>query len=83
VYFIVTLASVKVKVNPEAVRALRMKDGWSLAAFARAVGVTPSHLSNIEAGRRGCSPGSLKRMAEVLVVPVSALLWHETADTSA
>lgn len=73
----------KPKVNPQAVRALRIKDGWSLAAFAREVGITPSHLSNIEAGRRGCSPAALKRMADALVVPMSALLWHETVDASA
>lgn len=65
------------RVNPEALRALRLKDGYSVADFAREIGVAPSHLSNIEAGRRGCSPATVKRMATVLAVPLSALLWRE------
>lgn len=65
------------KVNPEALRALRLKDGYSIAAFAREIGIAPSHLSNIEAGRRGCSPATVKRMATVLAVPISALLWQQ------
>jgi transcriptional regulator with XRE-family HTH domain len=68
-----------VKVNPEALRSLRLKDGYSVADFARRIGITPGHLSNIEAGRRGCAPAVVKKMAETLVVPISALLWHEVA----
>lgn len=73
----------KPKVNPDAVRALRIKDGWSLAAFARQVDIAPSHLSNIEAGRRGCSPALLKRMAVALAVPVSALVRCDLAEAPA
>lgn len=64
------------RVNPEALRSLRIKDGYSVAGFAREIGIAPSHLSNIEAGRRGCSPATIKAMATKLAVPVSALLWQ-------
>lgn len=65
------------KINPEALRALRLKDGWSVAGLASKVGVEPSHLSNVEGGRRGLSPAAIKRIADTLVIPISALLWHE------
>ncbi len=67
------------KVNPEALRALRLKDGYSIAAFARELGMTPSHLSNVEAGRRGLSPALVKKASQVLAVPMSAILWRELA----
>lgn len=67
------------RVNPEALRALRIKDGYSVAAFAREIGIVPSHLSNVESGRRGLSPATTKRAAQVLGVPISALLWREAA----
>jgi transcriptional regulator with XRE-family HTH domain len=53
---------------------MRLKDGYSVAAFARDLGMTPSHVSNIEAGRRGASPAVIKRMATLLAVPISALV---------
>jgi len=56
---------------------MRIKDGYSVAALARELCVTPSHLSNIEAGRRGAAPALIKRMSTLLCVPVSALLWQE------
>lgn len=57
----------------EVLRALRIKDGYSIAAFAAAVETVPSHISNIEAGRRGANPALTKRMAMVLNVPMSVL----------
>lgn len=76
------MVSVVPPINPEALRGLRLKDGYSVAGFAREIGIVPSHLSNIEAGRRGCSPAIVKRMAEVLAVPISALLWRRTEDVA-
>ena len=67
------------EVNPEALRNLRVKDGLSVTALAAKAGIGRAHLSNIEAGRRGCSPAALKRLAEALAVPVSALLWRAAA----
>ena len=71
------------RLNPEAFRALRLKDGLSLAEAARRLEVTPSHLSNIEAGRRGASPALIKAMALMLAVPISALVSTPVAEASA
>ena len=59
--------------NPAAYKAIRLLAGFSLAAAARALGCTPSHLSNIEAGRRGASPALIKKSAELYGVPISAI----------
>lgn len=71
------------EVNPEALRAIMSKDGYTVSSFARAIEMAPSHLSNILAGRRGCKPHYVKKMAEVLVVPISALLWRKDNDEAA
>lgn len=65
-------------VNHAALKALRIKDGYSISDFARAVGLTRAHVSNVESGRRACSPGVIKRMAEVLNVPISAIEGRDT-----
>jgi transcriptional regulator with XRE-family HTH domain len=65
-----------VKINHEALRALRERSGYTISAFASEAGIDRSHLSNIEAGRRQASPSAITRMAEVLKVPVTALI-HE------
>lgn len=62
------------QLNPYSLRALREALGWSVAKFAAAVETVPSHVSNIEAGRRGASPELIRRMARVLGVPVAALV---------
>lgn len=62
------------KLNPEALRALMFANGFTVAGFALEVGVIPSHISNILAGRRGASAPVVKKMAEVLKVPVAALV---------
>lgn len=63
-----------VKINPESLRAIRTRSGWSVGRFAAAVGIGSSHLSNIEAGRRQASPEVITEMARVLDVPVMALI---------
>ena len=40
------------RINGEALRALRIAMGWSSGRFADAIGIGHPHLSNIEAGRR-------------------------------
>jgi transcriptional regulator with XRE-family HTH domain len=62
-----------VRINGEAVRALRIALGWSTVRFAEAVGIKHPHLSNIEAGRRQASPELITRMADVLDVPKAAI----------
>lgn len=61
------------QVNPDALRFLIEKDGYSISDFARDAQVERSHLSNILAGRRGASPATVKRMAQTLNVTISAI----------
>ena len=70
-------AAASERANPAIVRALRIKDGYSIAGFAREIGITPGHLSNFEAGRDGVSLTVAKKMAETLGVPFSLLLLAE------
>lgn len=50
------------------------KDGWaSRAAFAKAVGISTSYLSEILGGTRNAPPHLLHKMARVLNCPVSVL----------
>lgn len=62
------------QINGEALKAIRTRSGWSVGKFASAVGTKHSHISNIEAARRQASPELIRRMAEVLDVPVMALI---------
>lgn len=62
------------QINPEALKAIRTRSGFSVSKFAVAVETTHSHVSNIEAGRRQASPELILRMAQVLEVPLMALI---------
>lgn len=55
------------------IKALRESYGWALGKFAVAVGTTHPHLSNIEAGRKRCTPEMARRIADTLGVPLAAI----------
>lgn len=55
------------------IRALRESYGWKLGKFAVAVGTTHPHLSNIESGRKRCTPEMARRIADILGVPLAAI----------
>lgn len=55
------------------IKALREAYGWQVSKFAIAVGMTHGHLSNIEAGRKRATPEKLRKIADVLGVPLAAL----------
>lgn len=63
--------------NPFAIRALRIAYGYSVTSLADAVGCSRAHLSNIEAGRRDCSPTMARAIAETLSVPLGAIVPPE------
>ena len=63
-----------VRVNGDAVRSIRVLSGYSVVAFAAAVGVKPAHISNIEANRRGVSPELLEAIARATGQPKAAFL---------
>lgn len=55
------------------IKALREAYGWKLGKFAVQVGTTHPHMSNIESGRKRCTPEMARRVAEVLGVPLAAI----------
>lgn len=55
------------------IKALREAYGWKLGKFAVAVGTTHPHLSNIESGRKRCTPEMARRIADTLGVPLAAI----------
>lgn len=55
------------------IRALREAYGFALGKFAVQIGTTHPHLSNIEAGRKRCTPEMARRIADTLGVPLAAI----------
>ncbi|KKB98295.1 helix-turn-helix domain-containing protein [Mycolicibacter arupensis] len=62
------------------VKALREAYGWKLGKFAVAVGTTHPHLSNIEAGRKRCTPGMARKIADTLGVPLAAIVTGRAVE---
>lgn len=63
------------KVNPESLKAIRTRSGFGVSKLAQAAQITPSYLSNLEAGRRtNASPEIVARIARALDVPVMAII---------
>lgn len=48
-------AGTVLRVNPASVRQFRESHGWTLRRMARQIGVSPTHLSDLELGRRALS----------------------------
>lgn len=59
--------------DPAAVTWARNAKGWTQAALAEAVGISPAHMSEVEAGSRNAPPWLLIKLAEALNCPVSVL----------
>jgi len=57
-----------------ALRALRERSGLTIVDLARSAGISQPHLSNLEAGRRNASPDVVRRLAQALRVPITAIL---------
>lgn len=54
-------------INPEAVEAFRLRECLSKQELASAVGIGPGHLADMLSDRRkGASPATVRKMAEVL-----------------
>jgi transcriptional regulator with XRE-family HTH domain len=57
----------------ERIRELRERKAYGQAELAREVGITPTSLWAIETGRRTPRPRTVRKIAEVLGVPVEEL----------
>lgn len=62
-----------VKINPDALRAIRERTGLSVAELARQAGMERSTLSKIEHGERHGTPAQIVTLARVLDVPTTAI----------
>lgn len=67
------------KQNGPAIRALREKDTWSQDAFAKAVGICQSSLSDIEREASDARITTLNRIARKLHVPLDAIMRDRDA----
>lgn len=65
------------RINPESLRTIRKDREVRLVDLAKLVGCEPSHLTNVEAGRREASPRLIKALAEALKVELLSLLGPE------
>lgn len=62
------------------IQSLREAYGWRLGKFAEAIGTTHSHLSNIESGRKRCTPEMARKIAVTLGVPLAAVTTGRPID---
>lgn len=58
--------------NPEALAAIREKDGHTQRSLARVSGVSQQHISRLEAAPVPIRPTTARKLAVALVVPISA-----------
>lgn len=56
-----------------AIRALRKKDGYEIQEFANMIGISYSHLQNIEHENKQASEEDLNKIARLLGVPLAAV----------
>ncbi len=69
--------------NPEALTAIREKDGHSQLSLAKAAGVAQSRISRLEANAVPIRPATAKRLAAALGVPISAITQATRPDAPA
>lgn len=56
------------------IRALREAHGWALGKFASALGMSHGHLANVEAGRKRLTAEKARAIADLLHVPLAAIV---------
>lgn len=73
-----------VKVNPQALRAIREKDGHTTYSLAELAGVSQTRISELEnpteKGPRRIWPSTAKAIAKALGVPLSAFAMSDDED---
>jgi len=62
------------RLNPDALDAIRQRSGLSVSALAELAGVQRAHMSNILAGRRTASDEAIVAVSAGLKVPVTAII---------
>lgn len=75
--------SVDARALGDAIRAARLKKGWTQEATAERLNIAPIHLKNIEGSRRNPSIPLLFQMMELLDFSVDALVFpRRTAENA-
>jgi transcriptional regulator with XRE-family HTH domain len=69
-----TLASKLLPVFRGNVESRLLKKGWGRADLAEAMGVTPSHVTQVLGGHRGVGLETIDKIADALGVPAADLL---------
>ncbi|GAB1642573.1 helix-turn-helix domain-containing protein [Krasilnikovia sp. MM14-A1259] len=65
--------------NGAAIKAIRTAKGWKGITFAATVGISRSHLCNIERGKHA-SDELLRRIADTLSIPLAAITSSHSVD---
>ena len=73
------------RINPDALRAIRERSGLSQTALSTISGISQGHISQLESGQRRSRPETVHRLAAALGVPVGALVSerYDPADSDA
>jgi len=66
-----------VKLNGQALKAIRERSGLSQSELARATGLSQGRISELESESPNIRPSTSKALADALKVPVVALLVDE------
>lgn len=61
-------------------KALREAQGWTTEKFSEALGIARPTLANIEGGRKRLTPDKAIRAAEILNVPLAAIVSPAVSD---
>ena len=64
-----------VRINPTALRVIRERTGLTQTAVAHAAGIARPNYSFLEAGKRKGTGEQIRRIADVLRVPISAIAY--------
>ena len=64
------------------IKELREQKAYGQAELARAVGITPTSMWAIEAGRHAPRPATLRKIADTLGVPVETLTVGKSGNES-
>lgn len=66
--------------EPSHITWARERSGYTKASLARALGVAPSVITEIEGGTRSATPDVLKAMSDLFECPLSMLRTRVRAD---
>lgn len=61
-------------INRHALRVIRERTGLSYRQLAEVCGLAHSTIADIETGRRGATPSTIKALADGLAVPITSLI---------